>query len=395
MEENNKKSRGKLFAAVLLIILAIAIIVVTISFVRHRIAYAVTDAVFVRTDTLTAVGFNRVNGRVLTITKKNGDPVTKNEILARIDDTNYRLAVEQLSANLAAKEKELQVKRIFLQRIKKETILDKEIAVLNVEELKKRKDALKAGVEAVQVEVEQLVRDNRRYKNLVTTRAVSHSKAEDIHTRLRAKQLDKKALIEKKDAIGASIATARRRVELAEVKKMHVMETEKEIEVLEEKIKGTRAALNNAENDLKQCILRSPLTGRVAKRFITPGTIVSPQKVAFALIDPENIYIIALLEEQKLAGVEPGAVADITIDAYPDLTYKGRVEKIMPASAATFALAPRDISAGEFTKVSQRIPVRIMITKGDISLLKVGMGGEVEIKRQNRSDAESQNKGLK
>ena len=382
MEKNNNKSRGKLFAAVILIILAIGIILVTISFVRHRIAYAVTDAVFVKTDTLTAVGFNRINGRITALTKKNGDHVNKNEILARIDDTTYRLAVAQLTANLAAKEKEMQVKRIFLQRIKRETVLDREIAVLNVEELKKQKAALKARVEAVQVEVEQLVRDNRRYKNLVATRAVSHSKAEDINTRLRAKRLEKKALMENENAVEASIATARRRVEMAEVKKLQVKETEKEIEVLEETIKGTGAALKNAENDLKQCVLKSPLTGRVAKRFISAGALVSPQKVAFALIDPENIYIIALLEEQKLAGVSPGAAVDITIDAYPDLTYKGRVEKIMPASAATFALAPRDISAGEFTKVAQRIPVRIMITKGDISLLKVGMGGEIEIKRQ-------------
>ncbi len=77
MGKNNNKSRGKLFAAVILMILAIAIIIVTIRFVRHRIAYAVIDAVFVRTDTLTAVGFNRVNGRVTTITKKNGDQVNK------------------------------------------------------------------------------------------------------------------------------------------------------------------------------------------------------------------------------------------------------------------------------------------------------------------------------
>ncbi|MEJ2033957.1 MAG: hypothetical protein P8Y63_13185, partial [Deltaproteobacteria bacterium] len=58
---------------------------------------------------------------------------------------------------------------------------------------------------------------------------------------------------------------------------------------------------------------------------------------------------------------------------------------VLPTSAATFAMAPRDISAGEFTKVAQRIPVRIAITKGDISLLRIGMGGEVEIKRMEAS----------
>ena len=72
----------------------------------------------------------------------------------------------------------------------------------------------------------------------------------------------------------------------------------------------------------------------------------------------------------------------LTLDAYPDKEFTGVVREVMPASAATFALVPRDISAGEFTKVAQRIPVRIEITGGDRSLLRVGLGGEVEIKRQ-------------
>ena len=101
----------------------------------------------------------------------------------------------------------------------------------------------------------------------------------------------------------------------------------------------------------------------------------------YAVLDPQNIYIIALLEENKLDGVTPGDPVVIRIDAYPDQKYKGIVSQVLPASAATFALAPRDISAGEFTKVAQRIPVRINITEGDISLLQVGLSGEVEIRR--------------
>ena len=101
-----------------------------------------------------------------------------------------------------------------------------------------------------------------------------------------------------------------------------------------------------------------------------------------ALVNPNDLYIIALLEENKLSGVEPGSHAVIHIDAYSDQEWQGEVEQVLPASAATFALAPRDISAGEFTKVAQRIPVRIHITDGSLDKLHVGLGGEVEIKRQ-------------
>ncbi len=385
MEEKNQKSRSKIFAAGLLVICAGVIVVITIRFVRHRMAYAVTDAVFVKTDSLTSVGFDRVSGKVVSITVKNGDHVEKDEILAKIDDTDYRLAVRQLCARLRAGKKELAAKKIFLQRIQKKIMLDEEIAVLRVKELYKRKDALKAKADGIQVEIEQLQRDNRRYRALFARKAVSRRKFEDVSTALRARQLGRKAVIKQEDAVEAAIITARCGVELAGVEKLRIKETEKEIAGLEEKIKVLAVSLKSAQNDLLKCVLRSPLTGRVAKRFVSPGAVVSPRKVICSLLDPNDIYIVALLEEQKLAGVESGSAVNITIDAYPDLTYKGEVEKILPASAATFALAPRDISAGEFTKVSQRIPVRIRITKGDVKLLKVGMGGEVEIKRQKLS----------
>jgi membrane fusion protein (multidrug efflux system) len=129
-------------------------------------------------------------------------------------------------------------------------------------------------------------------------------------------------------------------------------------------------------------VLKSAIAGRIAKKFVSAGDIVSPMSAVYAVLDPNNLYIVALLEENKLNGVTPGDPVSIRIDAYPDQKYKGMVNQVLPASAATFALAPRDISAGEFTKVAQRIPVRIDITEGDVSFLQVGLSGEVEIRRK-------------
>jgi len=129
-------------------------------------------------------------------------------------------------------------------------------------------------------------------------------------------------------------------------------------------------------------VLRSPLDGRVAKRFVTSGDMALAGKVMYSLVDPRDIYVLVLLEEGKLKGVETGAPVNIHIDAYPKQTFKGVVDAILPASAATFALIPRDISAGEFTKVAQRIPIRVKIAQGDTDLLRIGLGGEVEIERQ-------------
>ncbi len=386
----DKLAPKKIIAAIILAAILAVIIFLTIRFVHHRMVYAVTDAVFVRTDSLVDIGFNRVNGRVQTLSKREGNSVQKGETLAELDDTVYRLAKAQLAARLASTRNERQAKVIAIKRLRREIKVNKEIASSQMVEITKQKEVLKAQIAGVDADISQLQRDSDRYKKLLLTKAVSDSQAEDFATRLQVKQLAKEAMQKQVAALDASVITAKHQIELTVVEKLRIKEAEKALAQLDERIKELTAALASAHDDLDQCTLKSPLTGRVAKRYISPGAMVSPQRVVFSLVDPNDIYIIVLMEEKKLNGVLPGASANITIDAYPDEKYLGEVEAVLPTSAATFALAPRDISAGEFTKVAQRIPVRIRIIKGDKSLLRVGMGGEVEIKRQEKGDADNE-----
>ncbi|HDZ76244.1 MAG TPA: HlyD family efflux transporter periplasmic adaptor subunit [Desulfobacteraceae bacterium] len=369
-------------AAAVMLIGVLALLFMAVRFVRHRMAYAVTDAVFVRTDSLVTIGFDRVNGRLAVMNKKEGDAVRRGEVLAAIDPAVYRLRVKRLTAELAEARQNKEGLGILLDRLRQEIKLNEAIAAGRVEELSRQRASLLAKAEAIQAEIEQLARDRTRLETLYKVKAVSQTRAETIDTDLVSKQKMKKSVEEQARAVAASMAMARNRVKLARAGRLRLPETEKEIQALADKIKGLVAARATAQHDLGNCELKSPINGRVAKRFLTVGSIVSPKKAVLSLIDPRDVYLVALLEEGKLHGVEPGAAVSISIDAYPDRKFRGRVEDILPATAATFALAPRDISAGEFTKVAQRIPVRISITSGDTSLLRVGLGGEVEIKRQ-------------
>ncbi|NIA05191.1 MAG: HlyD family efflux transporter periplasmic adaptor subunit [Proteobacteria bacterium] len=377
-----RKPAGKTVAAAVMLIGVLALLFMAVRFVRHRMAYAVTDAVFVRTDSLVTLGFDRVSGRLAVMNKKEGDAVRRGEVLAAIDPAVYRLHLKRLTAELAEARQDKEGLGILLDRLRQETKLNEAIAAGRVEELSRQRASLLAKAEAIQAEIEQLARDRKRLETLYKVKAVSRTRAETIDTDLVSKQKMKKSVEEQARAVAASMATARNRVKLARTGRLRIPETEKEIQALADKIKGLVAARATAQHDLGNCELKSPINGRVAKRFLTVGSIVSPKKAVLSLLDPRDIYIVALLEEGKLHGVEPGAAVSISIDAYPGRKFRGRVEDILPATAATFALAPRDISAGEFTKVAQRIPVRISITSGDTSLLRVGLGGEVEIKRQ-------------
>ncbi len=381
-QSSNAGQKGKTVAVVLLTAGVVVLVVLLVWYIHFRLRYAVSDAVFIRTDSLATLGFDRVSGRILKMEKKEGDPVQKDEIIARIDDVPYRLEAKRLESEILATHKKQEEQKLLLARLQKETALNIKIAAARVDQLKKQKKAMNAKAASIQALIDQLARDRKRFETLYKAKVVAKQKAEDISTQLSVQGAEKKAVIENATAIEASINSARLDVLLAEAKQTQIEEVRQSIQALSESIKGLSAALDNEKRNIAACSLRSSIDGRVAKQYVSPGDIVSPTSAIYAVLDPKSLYVVALLEENKLKGVTPGDTVNITVDAYPNQKYKGVVRQVLPASAATFALAPRDISAGEFTKVAQRIPIRIDITQGDISVLQVGLSGEVEIRRE-------------
>ena len=134
-----------------------------------------------------------------------------------------------------------------------------------------------------------------------------------------------------------------------------------EFEGYEVVYRTANADLAAARLNLEHNKIIAPFNGVIAKRYAQHGSYVGPGLPVFNIYDPATIHVIANLEEGKLAGVKVGQATDISVDAYPGIKVKGVVERIGEASAAEFALIPRDISAGEFTKVVQRIPIKIAI----------------------------------
>jgi membrane fusion protein (multidrug efflux system) len=377
-----KFPRKRTIATIILIGGIIVLGLTAVRFIQHRLAYATTDAVFIRTDSLVNLGFDRVGGRITAMHKNEGETVKNDEILATLDDRQYRLAVTQLEAELGEAGNELKKEQLMRDRMEKETELNEEIASDEVRRLQAEMAAHEASAASVAAVISQLERDQKRYVELAEVKAVATTKVEEVTTELSARREEMAALNKQVKALSAASSAAKKKVKLAVSNRLQVKEIEQSIAAQNEKLTALSASLEQARDKLVKCTLTSTLNGRVARRFASPGDVVEEGQAVFALVDPEDVYAVALLEENKLKGVKAGAPVDLTLDAYPSRHFSGVVKEVMPASAATFALVPRDISAGEFTKVAQRIPVRIVITDGDLSLLRVGLGGEVEIKRQ-------------
>lgn len=125
--------------------------------------------------------------------------------------------------------------------------------------------------------------------------------------------------------------------------------------------------------------IRSPISGQIIKKLATPGEMASPSGPVALLVNPEDIYITANIEEDKVERVKPGQKVQLTIDAFPEVYFTGQVAHIGSASTSTFSLLPTQSSGNTFIKVTQRVPVKISF-KGQYQYkLLPGMNAVVKI----------------
>ena len=142
-----------------------------------------------------------------------------------------------------------------------------------------------------------------------------------------------------------------------------------------------RAGLQRAELDLSHTQLRAPIDGIVGRRAVRVGALVAPGASLMAVVPLNRSFVVANLQETQLTRVRQGQRASIAVDAYPGVLLHGTVHSIAPATGVTFAAIAPENATGNFTKVVQRIPVRIALDPGQDGehRLRVGMSAEVRI----------------
>ena len=138
------------------------------------------------------------------------------------------------------------------------------------------------------------------------------------------------------------------------------------------------------DTQLKNTRLYAPADGIIAKRWLLPGDVVQPGQSVFTLTLSKNLWVVAFLEETKISDIHPGQNVRFTIDAFPGVRFNGKVFLIGSSTASVFSLIPANNASGNFTKVTQRIPVRISIESADnnkdISSFNILSGMSVVVK---------------
>jgi membrane fusion protein (multidrug efflux system) len=292
---------------------------------------------------------SRLDGWLLTRPVMEGDRVQKGEVLCELDTRDAKLRLAALEGSLAAHE--AQVRQITIQRdTTKETI------EAGIDDAKAQTAAAEAvaAVSAQQVDVARS--DFARRDALVATHATSREDWDHARS----------TLIEREAALRQARAQlAARRAALAEAmaKLGQIPMLEQQIEVQRAECAALTAQADQVRQEIADRTLRAPCDGVIDTTFIHAGDYVQAGQWLLMMHDPEDVWVEAHVKETAVGKVRVGQPASVTVDAYPDLILHGRVLRVGNAATNQFALLPSPNPSGNFTKITQRVPVRIAIDK--------------------------------
>src|SRR5262245_7860272 len=379
----------------------------------YRLSHSITEDAFVEAH-IVNVAPEMVSGRIVRFKVEGNDRVEQGQVLAEIEPMHYRDQVEQARGKLDLAEAELKRQEVGLAKLKKEVPLQigvaeqtlagarteesraKDNLKLTTDEVNKTIDESKAAVEVAKANLTLAKQEFDRWTELAAQDATTKRKAQEVtraHDAARAELRLADARLAKAEAARTRIEVARRDLEVSQtlVAKAsktldlagtgydQIREVELLVGVKKEMVKDAQIALDSAQHQLQFTQVRAPFPGVVVKRYRSLGDTVSAGVPLLSMYNPELLYVTANLEETRLHGVAPGNPVELHIDAF-DRPFQGRVVWINKSTGAQFALMPRNVVAGEFTKVVQRVPVRIWIEKDDRwPLLRAGLSAQVVI----------------
>lgn len=313
-----------------------------------------TDDAYVRAD-MTPLS-TRISGTVRRVDVDDFETVNSGQLLVELDDEDYRAILEEAKAALAAAQASLDDNQAA-KRIQDSKIQDAETMVL---QSAAAVSAARSGVDAVQPDVERTELERRRQVALLTAKAATHQQLEQADAdagRFSGMLAIRGADLERAEAALASSRT------LLETEKRQRAALDTRDSLYQADIQAKEAAIIVAGVNLGYTRITAPTAGAVGERHVQTGQLVGPGMQVVDLVKGD-VWIQANYKETQLTNIRKGDVADIRIDTFPGVVLHGKVAEIAPASGSQFALLPPDNATGNFTKVVQRVPVKVVLEEG-------------------------------
>jgi len=303
-----------------------------------------TDDAYVRAHNTTLA--SKVSGYLASIPLDDNAQVHAGDIIATIDDGDYQLAAD------AAREK-VATQQATVDRFGQQILAQQS----NIDQAKAQVLSVRAADKKNQLEFE-------RQQALAARAFASHQALEQAEAN---RDQGTAAVQSAQSALDAASAN----LEVLKAQKREAMRTLDEL----------KTALARAERDLSFTVIRAPVDGVFANRAVQTGDFVQTGQRLASLVPLDEVYVDANFKETQLARLRPGQTVSITVDALPGHEINGRIASLSPASGSVFSLLPPDNATGNFTKIVQRLPVRIEVpaTVGSQQLLRPGMSVVVSV----------------
>lgn len=329
--DNGRKRPGKKPLIILGIVVVVMVIVALVWWFMTR-NEETTDDAFTEGDAVTVAP--KVAGYVTDLRVKDNQLVKKGDLLVVIDPRDAQAQRDQAQAQVGLAESQLHQAQAQLALAKVQYPAQRDQAQAQV---------LKAEADLANARAEY-----KRQRG-VDPRATSQQNIDTASAQLRSAE--------------AGLANAKAQLEVAEQVKLQIRQQETNVEARQRQVEQARAQLQTAELNLSYTQVRAPFDGYVTKRNVQLGTLVQAGSSLFSVVSP-NIWVVANFKESQLERMRPGNKVTLSVDAFPDMELEGHVDSIQQGSGSRFSAFPAENATGNFVKIVQRVPVKIVIDKG-------------------------------
>jgi membrane fusion protein (multidrug efflux system) len=319
----------------------------------------------------------RIAGTVRTIHIDDNQKVASGDLLVELDPGDYESALAQAQGALRAARADKKVARRQLELTQKTTAAQlrqaKAQVALSEAAVKEAED--RAAADQAQVDYDQA--EVSRYNKLAAATFATQEQLDQATAALKSAEAGLKADQQAIVVAQAQLAEAKAQLEAADTAAEQIAEKQGELEAAVAKVASAEAAVRAAEINLSYTEIHAPGEGFVTNRSVHPGNAVEPGQALTSLV-VDRPWVVANFKETQLSRMRPGQQVDISIDAYPGTVLHGHVDSIQRGSGAAFSLLPPENATGNYVKIVQRVPVKIVIDDPLGSAMVLGPGLSVE-----------------
>ena len=335
----------------------------------------------------------RVAGQVTRVWVKDNQQVRAGDVLVELDDRDLKIRVASARADLAAAEAQLHAMQTQLAVTKSEVDSTLLVARGGVQQAAASSGTTQAAISQAHADINAALAQRTlaatelaRTQRLVETGALSQAQFDARKASLDQAEANlaqaQARLASAESNLGSSagsVQAARGRFIAAQSGPQRVEAATAQVELAQARVDQARAALDQAELNHSYARVRAEVSGVVSRRSVEVGQMVSPDRPLMALVDNADTWIVANFKEDQIAGLVPGARAEIGVDTFHGRKFAGHVESLSSGTGARFSLLPPDNASGNFTKVVQRVPVLIRLDAHPGTTLRAGMSASARV----------------